>query len=145
MRKDRTPRPSSSATAGWQGKILIVWFLPLSAPLGSPPPNITPLGHLTPVILGGASPCTPSLDREADGSLQPLPQWHVDTGMGLERLVAVLQGKHSTYDTDLFSPLLHAIQQVSASSLPEALQLAHHSPQPHCIPSLLRTESVLSI
>ena len=48
-------------------------------------------------------------DRNADGNLTPLPAASIDTGMGLERIVAVLQGKVSNYDTDLFAPLLHAI------------------------------------
>ncbi|XP_016116973.1 alanine--tRNA ligase, mitochondrial isoform X2 [Sinocyclocheilus grahami] len=51
--------------------------------------------------------------REVNGSLRPLPQCSVDTGMGLERLVTVLQGKRSNYDTDLFTPLLSAIHQCS--------------------------------
>uniref|UniRef100_A0A3B4DBF5 Alanine--tRNA ligase n=1 Tax=Pygocentrus nattereri TaxID=42514 RepID=A0A3B4DBF5_PYGNA len=52
-------------------------------------------------------------NREGDGGLRALPQCSVDTGMGLERLLTVLQGKRSNYDTDLFTPLLSAIHQVT--------------------------------
>ena len=50
--------------------------------------------------------------READGGLLPLPHNHVDTGMGLERIASVIQGKLSNYDTDLFVPILNAITEV---------------------------------
>ena len=45
-------------------------------------------------------------DRSRDGSLSPLPSPCVDTGLGLERMAAVLQDKHSTFETDLFTPLI---------------------------------------
>jgi alanyl-tRNA synthetase len=48
-------------------------------------------------------------NRMKDGSLQPLPAKHVDTGMGFERLVRVLQDKNSNYDTDVFQPLIQHI------------------------------------
>ncbi|MCH2224204.1 MAG: alanine--tRNA ligase [Crocinitomicaceae bacterium] len=52
-------------------------------------------------------------NRKADKSLEPLPETHVDTGMGLERLAMALQGKQSNYDTDLFQSLINHIEKIS--------------------------------
>ena len=52
-------------------------------------------------------------NRQKDGSLVPLPAKHVDTGMGLERLVRVLQGKQSNYDTDLFTGTISHIEHMT--------------------------------
>lgn len=52
-------------------------------------------------------------NRKADGSLEPLPATHVDTGMGLERLAMTMQGKTSNYDIDLFQALIGHMEQVS--------------------------------
>lgn len=52
-------------------------------------------------------------NRQSDGSLEKLPAQHVDTGMGFERICAVLQDKRSNYDTDLFAPLLSKIGELA--------------------------------
>lgn len=55
-------------------------------------------------------------DRASDGTMTPLPKPSVDTGMGIERLAAVLQGVHNNYDTDLFQPLIKATAQLAGLS-----------------------------
>src|SRR5690348_3341682 len=52
-------------------------------------------------------------NRKKDGILEPLPAKHVDTGMGLERLVRVLQNKHSNYDTDIFTGTIAEVEKLS--------------------------------
>ncbi len=52
-------------------------------------------------------------NRDADGTMHDLPQKHIDTGMGFERICAVLQGKNSNYDTDIFQPIIAKISELS--------------------------------
>ena len=52
-------------------------------------------------------------NRKANGSLEPLPAKHIDTGMGFERLCMVLQGVQSNYDTDVFTPIIREIETIT--------------------------------
>ncbi|MFQ5409921.1 MAG: alanine--tRNA ligase, partial [Anaerolineales bacterium] len=65
-------------------------------------------------------------NRTGPADLQPLPAMHVDTGMGLERIVSVLQNVDSNYKTDLFTPLLDRIQELAGHT--EAERAAHLTP-----------------
>ncbi|MEE8575148.1 MAG: alanine--tRNA ligase [Thermodesulfobacteriota bacterium] len=60
-------------------------------------------------------------NRDEKGELTPLPKPSIDTGMGLERLTAVLQGQQSNYDTDLFVPLIELIEKLSGVKYGAAL------------------------
>ncbi|MFR9579015.1 MAG: alanine--tRNA ligase, partial [Rikenellaceae bacterium] len=58
-------------------------------------------------------------NRKANGSLEPLPAKHVDTGMGFERLCMILQGKKSNYDTDVFQPSIAKLAEMSGKKYGE--------------------------
>src|SRR3989344_685480 len=55
-------------------------------------------------------------DKQADDSFKPLKQKNVDTGMGLDRVVAVLSGEKSPFETDLFLPILHKIEELAGKN-----------------------------
>jgi alanyl-tRNA synthetase len=61
-------------------------------------------------------------DRDTNGKLSPLPKPSIDTGMGLERVAAVLQGVISTYETDLFTPLIKRAAELTGTSLTKELE-----------------------
>lgn len=54
-------------------------------------------------------------DRQEDGTMKPLPTKNIDTGMGLERTVAVINGTPTNYETDLFMPIIHQIEKISGA------------------------------
>ena len=66
-------------------------------------------------------------DRDGTGKLNPLPKPSIDTGAGLERLAAVLQGKISNYETDLFVPLIKRAAELTGTSLTKELQKEAHA------------------
>jgi alanyl-tRNA synthetase len=66
-------------------------------------------------------------DRDASGKLNPLPKPSIDTGMGLERTAAVLQGVISNYDTDLFTPLIKRAAELTGTSLTKELNKEAHT------------------
>ena len=68
-------------------------------------------------------------NRKADGSLEKLPAQNVDTGMGFERLCMVLQGKQSNYDTDVFTPLIHKVEEITKTSYTNGIKVTAEQEQ----------------
>ena len=90
----------------------------------------TPHGTATPEMVNAGTPDVMEIwnlvfiqfNRDESGTLTPLPSRHVDTGMGFERVCAVLQNKKSNYDTDVFSPIIVKISEITKQPYNGSLQ-----------------------
>ncbi|WP_339950371.1 alanine--tRNA ligase [uncultured Albimonas sp.] len=83
-------------------------------------------------------------DTHADGSSTPLPKPSIDTGMGLERVTTILQGKHNNYDTDLFMPIIGASADLTGQAADGEMQTSHRVIADHLrCASFLIAEGVL--
>lgn len=133
------PRDEESA-ALWQQLGMAkdrIFFLPKKNNWWGPAGQTGPCGPDTEMFIDTGKPacgadCSPACDcgkyleiwndvfmqynKTAAGTFEPLSQKNVDTGMGLERTIAVLQGASSVYETDLFAPILSAIEQSSGKA-----------------------------
>ena len=83
-------------------------------------PGASLVNHDDPLVIEIWNLVFMEFNRKADGSLEPLPAKNIDTGMGFERLCAVLQGKKSNYDTDVFTGLIGKIEQLSGHKYHES-------------------------
>ena len=90
-------------------------------------------------------------ERKADGHLEPLSMNVIDTGMGFERLVRAIQGKHSNYDTDVFQPIIRAIEQLTGIPYGEGLRIkdeglkAGNNPSPITLHSSSETDVAMRV
>ena len=90
----------------------------------------TPKGNASPDMVNAGIPEVMEIwnlvfiqyNRDETGKLTPLPSKHVDTGMGFERVCAVMQGKNSNYDTDVFLPLIKNISEITRQPYNGSLQ-----------------------
>ena len=110
-----------------------IFFLPKENNWWGPAGQTGPCGPDTEMFIDFGHPCGPNCspacdcgnyleiwndvfmeyNKTADGKFEPLKQKNVDTGMGLERTICILQGKKSVYETDIFEPIIKCIEKLS--------------------------------
>ena len=132
------PRDEESAAAWHSLGIPVerIFFLPKKNNWWGPAGITGPCGPDTEMFIDFNKPCSPDCspacdcgnyleiwndvfmqyNKTADGSFEPLKQKNVDTGMGLERTVCILQGKSSVYETDVFAPVIAEIEKLTGKT-----------------------------